>query len=582
MQNQESKPKYKQMEVYPDRELLVWEKWIEIRKEETLHLAQKTDRPPADLTMNLLEKIREDKERKIVLEHAQIEKKPTVRGYLWEQPQRLKQGCYCENVYEIQRTKEEKGLPRVIQHIGVPKYIQETEKGIIGVPERKPCGNLDHEYMQYREKRENDLKEQIKKIDPFRPDIDELLVRGNKPKPAPPKIPPLPKVTLSTVITRGDEATCSIYALKINNSLFIKDIHDHKISHLRAMQKELCHESCNTWSYYFNTPINRAGRCKLFVKNPGTVMIKYCWKKIKRSLPFIPEEPLEQVFFFNKNEGSLYPGQEKELCFTFISDKPGIYNEIWELSTSNVCFFDTLTEKFIINLTGDSVENIERLIRKAGKLEGKINHAASRNIIMSLIDDTITKAVSIKPEAYPYKKLLLEKDMFIMKNPVCFYHQTEVTNLRDLYSEMLPNETWDLSITSWRSAMVEKEYDDRMKYYELLRKSHLHLLKPWYEEDDIMQEKYRAVNILLGQLIDKFDYEYFRIRQLILNLPEGDTSETTTVSNIFLEASPMDFTIRNIFYVKMYEHVATTMEMCAGILSNLDLNRWLQFDFCRL
>lgn len=156
------------MEVYPDRELLLWEKWIEIRKEETLHLAQKINRPPADLTMNILEKIREDKERKVVLEHAQIEKKPTVRGFLWEQPQRLKQRCYCEPVYEIQRTKAEKGLPRVIQHIGVPQYLQETEKGIVGVPERKPCLNLDHEYIQYREKREQDLKEQIKKIDPFR------------------------------------------------------------------------------------------------------------------------------------------------------------------------------------------------------------------------------------------------------------------------------------------------------------------------------------------------------------------------------------------------------------------------------
>ncbi|CAK1546234.1 unnamed protein product [Leptosia nina] len=161
-------PKYKEMKVYPDRELLTWEKWIEIRAEETQHLAQKTNRPPADLAMNLLEKLREDKERKIVLEHAQIEKKPTVRGCLWEQPQRLKQSCYCKPVYEVQRTRSEQGRPRVIQHIGVPKIIQETEKGLSGSPERNPCDSLNHEYTKYREKREKDLKDKIEKIDPHR------------------------------------------------------------------------------------------------------------------------------------------------------------------------------------------------------------------------------------------------------------------------------------------------------------------------------------------------------------------------------------------------------------------------------
>ncbi|XP_038223221.1 MYCBP-associated protein-like [Zerene cesonia] len=583
MKKSDNEKKFKEITIYPDRELLVWEKWIQIRKEETQHLAAKTNRPPVDLAMNLLEKVREDKERKEVLEHAQIETKPTVRGRLWEQPLRLKQRCYCEPVYEVQRTRAEMGKPRIIQHIGVPKYIQETEKGISGVSEKKSCSNIDHEYKKYRDEREKTLKEKIDKIDPYRPEIKDLFILGSKPKPPPPKIPDLPKIILSTVMSHGNSAVSSIYALKVNNTIFVKDIPDQKIpSALKAMQKELSHEWCNTWSYYFNTPVNRAGRCKLFLKNVGTVMLRYCWKKIKRSLPFIPEQPFEQVFFFNKNEDTIYPGQEKIIFFTFISDKPGIYSEIWELSTCNICLFDTIAEKIIINLNADSVENIERTRRKAYKLDVKIKHVAIRNYILHLLHEVVTNATCIQPQPYPYKKYLLERELFIMKNPIYYYHQTEVLHLHDLYTEMLPGESWDLSIVSWRAAMMEKMYDDRMKYFELLKKSHLHLLKPWFEGEELLKEKYRAVNLLLGQLADKFDSEYLKLYELMRrDVPgEAHVSAMSTLSIASLD-SDISSTIRNILYVRMYEHLAFTIEMCAGVLSGLDLNRWIQFDFCR-
>lgn len=152
----------------PDPELLAWEKWIQIRKHETEHLSKMTGRPPVDLTMNILEGVREDKERKVVLEHAQIEKKASVRDTLWDQPNRLKQRCYCEPVYEVQRTKAEKGRPRIIEHIGVPQLIKETEKGLTGASQIKPCSHLDANYIQYRKKRENELQQKIIKIDPYK------------------------------------------------------------------------------------------------------------------------------------------------------------------------------------------------------------------------------------------------------------------------------------------------------------------------------------------------------------------------------------------------------------------------------
>lgn len=166
-----SKKEYKfvlcQDSVDPDPELLAWEKWIKIRKEETEHLAHKTGRAPGELTMNLCEKVREKKEEKIVLENAQIVKKVGVRGALWDRPDRLKQTCDCKPVYEAQRTKVELGRPAVIQHVGIPRHIQKMELGISG-SQRKTFMKLDSEYMSYKKKREKDLEETINIIDPYR------------------------------------------------------------------------------------------------------------------------------------------------------------------------------------------------------------------------------------------------------------------------------------------------------------------------------------------------------------------------------------------------------------------------------
>lgn len=155
-------------DVDPDNELLIWENWIQIRHDEVIKLAENLNKPPVDLTMNLLEKVREDKEWKMVLEQAQIEKKPRLRGRLWEQPLRLKQYCPCLPAYEVKRTTIEKNKLSVLEHVCVPQYIQETEKGLIGKPERQECSLLDADFVKHREKRENDLKEKIAKINPFR------------------------------------------------------------------------------------------------------------------------------------------------------------------------------------------------------------------------------------------------------------------------------------------------------------------------------------------------------------------------------------------------------------------------------
>lgn len=319
-------------------------------------------------------------------------------------------------------------------------------------------------------------------------------------------------------------------------------------------------------------------RSKLFLQNLGTVTLRYCWKRVKRPVPFIPEDTYEQKFFFCKNEDVISPGQQKEKYFTFISDRPGIYSETWELAILNINMLDLLGDKLLVDLVGDSVEKVKKITRKIDKLQNKIDRKAAKSMIRYCLRDIIVDTTTVKAEQYPYKNFLLEAELFMIKNPVCFYHQSEVQKLKEVYMEMTGHQ-WDLSIGTWREAMMAKEFDERMAYFDVLKTSHNNiLLKPLFEGDELLKEKYRIVNILMGMLLDTFYDEKMRTAEY------NGSSSVMSLNDEFVSPIPntalTPYTIMNIFYIRMYEHVAVFMEKIAGALSSLDLNRWIDFDFC--
>lgn len=414
----------------------------------------------------------------------------------------------------------------------------------------------------------------------FRPDVSKLVVIGKRPRSPPKKIPPLPPIIITETNDLRQHPLSGVYALRVNNTIICKEIPDQNVPHLRKMQEENWHESCYSWTYYFNAPLRKMARSKVFIQNLGTVALRYCWRRIKRPVPFIPEDAYEQKFFFCKNEDVISPGQQKEIYFTFISDKPGIYNETWELAVMNICMFDTLVDKLIVDLVGDSVEKTKKISRKIDKLQSKIDRKAAKTMIQHWLKDIIIDATTVKSEQYPYKNFLLEAELFTIKNPVCFYHQSEVQKLKEAYTAMTGNQ-WDLSIGTWREAMMVKEFDERMEYFSLLKASHNQvLLKPLFEGDQLLKEKYRMVNILMGMLLDKFYDEKMHIAEC-----KGSSSVIPAADEEFVSPLPetelTPYTIVNIFYIHMYEHVAVFIETIAGVLSSLDLNRWIDFDFCK-
>lgn len=167
--------KYKLYALTPDNELLLWEQWIKIRKEETSGLGKNVKKPPVDLVMNLLEKAKEKKEWKTALQHAQMSLKSPFTSSSWEEAHRLTQPCCCAPVYEIVKTAAELGRPPIMEHIRVPDYIQVTEMGLTGVSQRPTAHKINADFYKYIEKREEELKSPINKIDPYRCTYENVI-----------------------------------------------------------------------------------------------------------------------------------------------------------------------------------------------------------------------------------------------------------------------------------------------------------------------------------------------------------------------------------------------------------------------
>ncbi|XP_013144976.1 PREDICTED: uncharacterized protein LOC106108365 isoform X2 [Papilio polytes] len=506
--------------IQPDRDLLNWEKWVKVREDETIAIGQRIQRQPIDMVMNLHEKSRENKEIKSILQDAQVKEPATFRGEPWTLPTRLKQRCYCEPVYEVYQKPEEIGQPRIIEHIGVPQYILEHEKNVHGVSERNKCVRLNNEYQKYKKKREEQFKEKIKIIDPHRSDISELFVKGNRPKPPSKPLPSLPDIKITTV--EESEETFKVYSVRINNTVFIKETAErHLTSKLLKLQNEKWHEPCSSWSYYFNVPKCRVGRAKLFLQNLGTVTLRYCWKKIRQQTPFIEEELMN------------------------------------------------LSQRLVINLQADTIENTEKIRRRVDILKVRLNRKAIRKLIRGLLYNVVIKVTSVEPQIYPYQKYLLESDIFLMKNPVCYYNQSEVMKLKEIYSEMQPGKVWDLSIATWRKAMMKKDFIERMQYFGKLKQSQNILLTPWLEDEN-RNPKHVAVKLILSKLADKFDKVYDALNH---NKVSNDTE---------VKKMPEDKLLQHmIFYIRMRDHIGIAIEHCAGVVRSLDLERWIHFDFCQ-
>lgn len=402
-----------------------------------------------------------------------------------------------------------------------------------------------------------------------------------------------------------NESIEGVYALKINSTIFKNRTQESEIF-IEELENKNCYKKALTWTYYFNVLEKKIGREKIILQNLGTVTIKYKFERSQTTedytvLPIYSYNQCKQQFFFKKDEDMVTPGQTKEINITYFSNAPGIYEESWELKLLNVDFFKSSNEEIVINLVGETVEDIKTINKNIQHLIEEINLKANYLMIFNFLQEATTNAIFIKPETYPYKDYFLEADLFVTINPEYYYHQTLVQKLKEFFKEMTGDE-WDLSVRSWREAVVAKEFNERMIYYDVLKHAHRDLLKPFSDNlDDLSRQKHRMVKFLMNNLVDKFYDERIRLTQAygladkFIQEPKEERfggcvavspeefinrshSESSNVSKSSCITSTLnEDVVLSVFYLHIYEHLVTTVETCAGVLSSLDLNRYVVF-----
>ena len=98
------------------------------------------------------------------------------------------------------------------------------------------------------------------------------------------------------------------------------------------------------------------------LKNVGSTTVTYEWKKIERG-DYIPSKNSDgtQRFYCHYPRDTLKPGEAKTFIFSFRSEKPGMYNEEWELLTEP----QLLEAAPLLNLSGMATQGDSYIDKRA-------------------------------------------------------------------------------------------------------------------------------------------------------------------------------------------------------------------------
>jgi hypothetical protein len=107
----------------------------------------------------------------------------------------------------------------------------------------------------------------------------------------------------------------------------------------------------------------------VILKNTGTTTVTYEWKKIERG-DYIPSKNSDGVqrFYCHYPRDTLKPNESKTFIYSFRSEKPGMFNEEWELLTEP----QLLESAPLLNLSGMATK-VDEYISKVDEFEAEFD-----------------------------------------------------------------------------------------------------------------------------------------------------------------------------------------------------------------
>lgn len=320
-----------------------------------------------------------------------------------------------------------------------------------------------------------------------------------------PEHPTLPLETL-------DE---NIIGLRINKTILLKEAPGKTASNLRYLMGEFYDEKGDSRLLSFTTKPFRKMTKSITLQNMGTLAIQYAWRHVDTPVPYMNKKPLNPVFFFDKTEGVLIPGEEKSVCFWYFTSFPQINKELWHLNIyPNVmdCVSDCRCKSLTLTLAGITTIDPFSTVKTKSYIDKKV----ALNVVQDVLNYLLSTFTKENLPIVSYEDLGKDDFLFSLKNPNYFYHQISVNRLKAMY-QRLPLENfekeWDMSIKTLRNLIIQIDFPEQNEFYKEFQEILQLLHKPDFKLT--FDNKHMAVYMLLGKFFNVFEQERGKSKKIM-------------------------------------------------------------------
>ncbi|NWW57203.1 MYBPP protein, partial [Ifrita kowaldi] len=421
----EKKEKAHEAQLVEHKAFQNWSHHMAMRKKQEKHLGEILQKPENELLMNMSDSYRQIQEERDLIDRSLPALFPG-KGYrvgseFWSLPEQI--GDELTGL-TLTLTRTECGHPEPLTHVGKPRTIQ-RETGL-KPPKKIPC-HLNWDKSLFLKHRRQELKSILEELGFYKPDLEGLEVIG--------KGQPFTSVsafrhTHSQDIENhdplGDSFTVVPEAEKVPSLVFCGEP-ARWIKGITAGRKEIGIAARLT----FATLASEKAESFLSVTNDGRTAIWYNWMRLPQQIPSkgrkIP------CFYFDTRPGVILPGETQSFCFTFKSERPGIFSEPWEFRTHPVLLGGALLQ---VTLWGIAVYE-DKLADFREKLESELAAREGAAIVKESLKELLDRIRTPERTPSPVDTCVTEEELFHKKNPKLHYQHQVVKQLHELWRQHL-------------------------------------------------------------------------------------------------------------------------------------------------
>ncbi|KAK6958793.1 MYCBP-associated protein-like isoform X1 [Biomphalaria glabrata] len=516
-----------------------WNAKMNERKRQQEHISNLLNKPLEELAMNQADNFRAIEEQRYLIEKA-IPKIDYGKGYrvgseFWNQRRQLGDDL---NGIHMTLTQTQKGNSPPVEHVGLSQVVK-AEKGC----EWHGKTNVHFRYpwhkSEFLNQRLQQLQPYIDEVSSWKPEFESLQVIGSS----------NPYKNTEELMLNEEEkediANQETEALQDNDTKENQEPHrelkpgdvlfgpslliDGQLAQWTGDGTSHADEIALEARVTFEGFTDQRVTSHLDVVNNGTTTIYFDWTKLGKNNPFDLNQKPIQRFYFNNAPGVILPGEKVTFPFVFKSSEPGVYTEQWKLETRpTVCGGAAL----LITLRGIGILE-DKFKEQREKLEKELSEKQAVEICSRLLNELIHNIRTPERTPSPIDAYVTEEELFLRNNAGFQYDHQKISQLKDLYSQLFPEEeraenVWSLSIEDLLESIMKLDEDDERKdnmlqlMNEIVGKLTYIPTKPLLE-----QMQYIGYQIFI-EAIDRMVGESLLLRQT-MGLPIKNQDETETI-----------------------------------------------------